>query len=80
MQDGRPPVSVGAGVHADVGSPLFSFVCLCVLCGEWFSDACKTPDCTQAQFLNTKAEFFDPKAMQLHTACSTDFFRPTSGT
>ena len=34
----------------------------------------------QAQFRNTRAEFFDPNAMQLHTACSTGFFRPTSGT
>jgi hypothetical protein len=34
----------------------------------------------QVQFLSTKAEFFDPNAMQLHTACSTTFFRPASGT
>ena len=37
-------------------------------------------DCSHAQFLNTSAEFFDPNAMQLHTACSIAFFRPTSGT
>ena len=33
-----------------------------------------------ATFLNTSAEFFDPNAMQLHTACSIAFLRPTSGT
>jgi F420-dependent methylenetetrahydromethanopterin dehydrogenase len=30
--------------------------------------------------LSTSAEFFDPKAMQLHTACSIDFLLSTSGT
>ena len=33
-----------------------------------------------AQFLNTRAEFFDPNAMQLQTACSIACFRPASGT
>ena len=35
---------------------------------------------TYATFLSTNAEFFDPNAMQLHTACSMAFFLPTSGT
>jgi hypothetical protein len=30
--------------------------------------------------LNTSAEFFDPNAMQLHTACSICFLLPGSGT
>src|ERR1700719_1527404 len=34
----------------------------------------------QDTFLSTRAEFFDPKAMQLHTACSICFFLPASGT
>jgi hypothetical protein len=34
----------------------------------------------QAQLRSTNAEFFDPKAMQLQTACSIVFRRPTSGT
>lgn len=33
-----------------------------------------------ADFLSTSAEFFEPKAMQLHTACSIIFFLPVSGT
>jgi hypothetical protein len=33
-----------------------------------------------ATFLNTSAEFFDPNAMQLHTACSIACFRPALGT
>jgi hypothetical protein len=33
-----------------------------------------------AIILSTSAEFFDPNAMQLHTACSMVFFLPTSGT
>lgn len=33
-----------------------------------------------ADFLNTKAEFLDPNAMQLQTACSMSFLRPVSGT
>ncbi len=33
-----------------------------------------------AVFLKTKAEFFDPNAMQLHTACSIAFLRPAAGT
>jgi hypothetical protein len=33
-----------------------------------------------AKFLNTSAEFFEPNAMQLHTACSMAFLRPISGT
>jgi hypothetical protein len=31
-------------------------------------------------FLRTSAEFFDPNAMQLQTACSTIFFLPAAGT
>jgi len=31
-------------------------------------------------FLSTSAEFFEPNAMQLHTACSIVFFLPGSGT
>ena len=31
-------------------------------------------------FLSTTAEFFDPNAMQLHTACSISFFLPAFGT
>ena len=31
-------------------------------------------------FLSTSAEFFDPNAMQLHTACSILFVLPGSGT
>ena len=34
------------------------------------NDPCESVAALQAQFLNTKAEFFDPNAMQLHTACS----------
>jgi hypothetical protein len=34
----------------------------------------------QAAFLSTSAEFFDPNAMQLHTACSIIFFLPATGT
>jgi hypothetical protein len=33
-----------------------------------------------ASFRNTRAEFFDPKAMQLQMACSMSTLRPTSGT
>jgi hypothetical protein len=33
-----------------------------------------------APALSTRAEFFDPNAMQLHTACSTVFFLPAFGT
>ena len=33
---------------------------------------------SHATFRNTSAEFFDPNAMQLHTACSIVFFRPAS--
>ena len=33
-----------------------------------------------ADFLSTSAEFFDPNAMQLQTACSISFFRPASAT
>jgi len=35
---------------------------------------------TYTAVLSTNAEFFDPKAMQLHTACSIFFFLPASGT
>lgn len=31
-------------------------------------------------FRSTSAEFFDPNAMQLHTACCTVFFLPGDGT
>jgi len=35
---------------------------------------------TYATFLSTSAEFFDPNAMQLHTACSMVLFLPAAGT
>jgi hypothetical protein len=34
----------------------------------------------QCTLRSTSAEFFDPKAMQLHTAYSMATFRPASGT
>lgn len=35
---------------------------------------------TYATFLSTKAEFLEPNAIQLHTACSIFFLRPGNGT
>src|SRR5277367_5700997 len=47
-------------VHRSLGCPVLTRT-LCKRAGHY------------AQFLNTSAEFFDPNAMQLHTACSTVF-------
>ena len=60
---------VAAGVHArprDLPSGLLS--CLGGV------------DARAYAFLSTNAEFFDPNAMQLQTACAIIFFIPATGT
>ena len=50
-------------------------------CHRWNNNSCnKFYYSRAAPFLNTTAEFFDPNAMQLQTACSIFFFLPGSGT